>query len=358
MTEPLRVALLGYGLAGRVFHRPLIAVEPGLRLDAVVTASPDRAAAAAADEPGVRVLSSADEVWENTDAYDVVVVATANVVHVEQARAALERGLHVVLDKPMAPDAATAADLADLADAVDRRLIVFQNRRWDAELRTVQRLMAEGVLGPVHRLESRFERWRPTPKGGWRELPDPDQMGGLLYDLGSHLVDQALLLLGPVASVYCVSRAVRGDGLPDDDTQFLLRHTSGAVSLLYASAASAFTVPRFRVLGTRGGYQVDALDSQEDRLREGALPGPEWGREPESAWGVLVDADGGTTVVPSEAGRWPEFYAGVVACLRDGAAPPVDVRDVVQDLRVIDAARESARTGAAVVLDPPAGHLA
>ena len=359
---PLRVALLGYGLAGRVFHAPLLRATPGAELAYVVTSDPARAAAAAAI-PGVTVLASADEVWARADELDLVVVGTANIAHVPQATAALEAGLSVVVDKPLAATSAQAQALVDLADASPGQLHVFQNRRWDSDMLTVRRLAREGALGRVHRYESRFERWRPDPAGTWRDSGRPEEVPGLLYDLGAHLVDQALMLLGPVESVYASVRAVRSPrgGGPDDDTQVLLRHTGGAVSMLWASAVSAFTTPRLRVLGTDGGFEVDALDSQEDALRSIVAAGGEvtadgWGGEPESAWGRLVARDGSVSTVPSERGAWTSYYPAVVAAVRDGAPGPVDPRDVVDDLRVIEAAAESGRTGAAVVLDPPAAH--
>jgi predicted dehydrogenase len=360
--HPVRVALLGYGLAGRVFHAPLVTATPGMRVDAVVTGDPQRAAQVAADLPRARVLGSADEVWAHAGDYDLVVVATANRAHVPQARRALELGLDVVVDKPLAGTPEEAQSLVDLAESRDRRLHVFQNRRWDSEVRTVRRVVAEGALGTVHRLESRFERWRPVPKGGWREDGGPEDLPGLLYDLGAHLVDQALLLLGPVSEVYARARSVRVAGAPDDDTQILLTHTSGAVSLLWASAVSAFTQPRMRVLGTGGGLQIDDLDGQEDQLRAGLRPGDDgWGVMPPEARVTLRTAanDGAdvTTDVVPEPGRWQDYYAGVRASTRDGAPPPVDPRDVVADLRVIRAAVESAGTGSAVRLDPPAAHV-
>ena len=360
-ARPLRVALLGYGLAGRVFHAPLLRATPGVDLAYVVTSDPGRAAEAAA-LPGVAVLADADEVWARADELDLVVVGTANVAHVPQARAALEAGLSVVVDKPLAATSAQAQALVDLAAVSPGQLHVFQNRRWDSDALTVRRLAREGALGRVHRFESRFERWRPDIVGTWRDSGRPEEVPGLLYDLGAHLVDQALLLLGPVESVYASVRSVRGDGTgPDDDTQVVLRHTSGAVSMLWASAVSAFTTPRLRVLGADGGYEVDALDSQEDVLRRlvadgGQLPGDDWGVEAEQAWGRLVGRDGSVAVVPSERGAWTSYYPGVVAAVRDGGPPPVDPRDVVADLRVIEAAAESGRSGAAVVLDPPAAH--
>ncbi len=349
-----RVVLLGYGLAGRVFHAPLIGAEPGLELAAVVTANPERQAQARADLPGVDILSTAEEAW----AYDadLAVIATANSAHVPQATAALSAGMHVVVDKPLAGSASQAQALIDLAAAQGRQLHVFQNRRWDSEILTARSAIDDGLIGSPHRLESRFERWRPTPKGGWREEGPAEDLPGLLYDLGAHLVDQALHLLGPVDRVFASVRRVRAGVTADDDTQILLEHVSGAVSILSVSSASAFSGPRLRLLGTGGGLWIDSLDTQEDALRAGRLPGDErWGVEADDA--LIVTGTEPPRPLPRERGNWAAYYRGVAASLRGESAPPVDPRDVVQDLRVIEAAQESGRSGIAVVLDPPAAHV-
>ena len=350
-----RVVLLGYGLAGRVFHAPLIGVEPDLDLIAVVTSDPERQAQVRADLPGVEVLATAEEAWAS--GADLAVIATANSAHVPQATAALNAGMHVVVDKPLAGSAAEAQALLDLAQSQDRQLHVFQNRRWDSEILTAQRAIRDGLVGTPHRLESRFERWRPTPKGGWREEGPADDLPGLLYDLGAHLVDQALHLLGPVDRVFASVRRVRPAVVADDDTQVFLQHVSGAVSILIVSAASAFAGPRLRLLGTGGGLWIDTLDTQEDALRDGRLPtDDDWGREADDAW-VVTDTAAPRPLV-RERGDWPAYYRGVAASLHGEGAPPVDPRDVVENLRVIEAAHESGRSGTAVVLDPPAGHVA
>lgn len=193
---PLRVGLVGYGLAGSVFHAPLIAATDGLVLDTVVTSDEERRAQARAEFPGVRFAASPQELWERADELGLIVIASPNRTHVPIATAALEAGLPVVVDKPIAGTAAEARGLAALAEERGLLLSVFQNRRWDNDFRTLARLLADGELGEVQRFESRFERWRPQPKGGWRESGDPQEIGGLLYDLGSHVVDQALTLFG------------------------------------------------------------------------------------------------------------------------------------------------------------------
>lgn len=349
-----RVVLLGYGLAGRVFHAPLIGTEPDLELVAVVTGDPERQAQARADLPGVEILTTADEAW-STGA-DLAVIATANSAHVPQATAALTAGMHAVVDKPLAGTAAQAQGLIDLAESQGRQLHVFQNRRWDSEILTARRAIADGLIGTPHRLESRFERWRPTPKGGWREEGPADDLPGLLYDLGAHLVDQALHLLGPVDRVFASVRRVRPGVTTDDDTQVVLEHVSGAVSILSVSSASAFTGPRLRLLGTGGGLWIESLDTQEDALRAGRRPADTgWGSEADDAR-VVTGTDDPRSLA-RERGDWPAYYRGVAASLRGEGPPPVDPRDVVQDLRVIEAAHESGRLGVAVVLDPPAAHV-
>jgi scyllo-inositol 2-dehydrogenase (NADP+) len=353
---PTRVLLLGYGLAGRVFHAPLITAEPDLEIAAVITSDPTRRAQAEADLPGVRIFETADEAWVHAGDFDLAVIATANSAHVPQATAALTAGLHVVVDKPLAGSSTEAEALIDLAAAQGRQLHVFQNRRWDSEILTARRIIDEGLIGTPHRLESRFERWRPQPKGGWREDGPAADLPGLLYDLGAHLVDQALHLLGPVDRVFASVRRVRPGVTADDDTQLILEHVSGAVSILSVSSAAAFNNPRLRLLGTRGGLWIEHLDTQEDALREGRAPGDAtWGVEANDA---LLVTDSEPAVTRSrERGDWPAYYRGVSAALQGTGPVPVDPRDVVDNLRVIEAARESARLGVTVDLDPPARHV-
>jgi predicted dehydrogenase len=342
MSPPRRVALVGYGLAGRVFHAPLIASTPGLHVAAVVTGNADRAAQARHDLADVDVLPTADALWHDADEYDLVVVAAANVAHAPLAESALRSGLDVVVDKPLARDVHAARHLVDLARQQHRRLHVFQNRRWDSDYRTIRALLEDGTLGRVNRLESRFERWRPDPTGAWRESADPAQMGGLLYDLGSHLVDQAIQLLGPAHAVYAETRALRDPATADDDVFLALSHENGAVSHLWASALAGRPGPRFRVLGSRAAFVIEGLDSQEERLRAGHRPSPgePWGKEPVERWGRLEPSGEPVEPVP---GAWPEFYARVAACLDGRCEPPVEVEGVLDAIAVLDAARESSR---------------
>ncbi|WP_037888546.1 Gfo/Idh/MocA family protein [Streptomyces viridochromogenes] len=350
----LRVGLVGYGLAGSVFHAPLIATTEGLALDTVVTSNPERQEQARAEHPGVRVAATSDELLARAADLDLVVIASPNRTHVPLATAALKAGLPVVVDKPIAGTAAEARELAALAEERGLLLSVFQNRRWDNDFLTLRGLLAEGELGDVWRFESRFERWRPQPKGGWRESGDPAEIGGLLYDLGSHVVDQALVLFGPVTRVYAESDIRRPGAEADDDTFIALTHADGVRSHLYVSATTAQLGPRFRVLGSRAGYVKYGLDPQEAALREGARPGPGWGTEPESLWGRVGAGEspltGGGRVEPTLPGDYPAYYAAVAKALLDGGPNPVTALEAAAALDVLEAARRSARDGVAVTL--------
>jgi predicted dehydrogenase len=348
------VGLVGYGLAGSVFHAPLIAATEGLVLDTVVTSNPERQEQARTEHPDVRIAATADELWPRAGELDLIVVASPNKTHVPIATAALEAGLPVVVDKPIAGTAAEARGLAALAEKRGVLLSVFQNRRWDNDFLTLRKLLSEGELGDVWRFESRFERWRPQPKGGWRESGDPAEIGGLLYDLGSHVVDQALVLFGPAASVYAEADIRRPGAETDDDTFIALTHTNGVRSHLYVSATTAQLGPRFRVLGSSAGYVKYGLDPQEAALREGLRPGTGWGQEPESLWGRIGAGEspltGGGNPVPTVPGDYPAYYAAVAKAVREGGPNPVTALEAAAALDVLEAARRSAREGVAVKL--------
>jgi predicted dehydrogenase len=333
-----------------VFHAPLIAAAPGSRLASIVTANPERAARARAEHPDADVLGSAEELWARAGDHDLAVVASPNRTHVPLAAAALDAGLAVVVDKPLAASSADGRRLIELAERRGLLLTVFHNRRWDGDLLTVRRLIEDGTLGAVLRFESRFERWRPERRAGeWRELGSPEDAGGVLFDLGSHLIDQALLLFGTAATVYAEVERRRPGAEIDDDAFVALTHGSGVRSHLWMSQMAAQPGPRFRVLGAEAGYVKWGLDGQEAALRAGARPDPDWGVEPRGRWGVL-GAEDELSPVETERGDYPRFYAGLAAALRAGGAPPVTAADGVAVLEVIEAALESARDGRVVAL--------
>lgn len=340
-----RVGLLGYGLGGRVFHAPLVAATPGLELAAVVTRDPERRAQLRAAHPSAVALDTPEALLGMKEGVDLVVVCTPNRTHAHLARAALEAGLPVVVDKPFATSAAAAREVAALARSRGLLLTVFQNRRWDGDFLTVQRLVRDGALGEVRRFESRFERWSPAVRAGWKESADPEDGGGLLLDLGSHLVDQALVLLGPVATVYAELDRRRPGSAVDDDAFLALRHVSGARSHLWMSRVAAQRGPRFRVLGSTAAFTKHGLDGQEPAMASGAVPGaPGWGEEPAARWGRLGPEDSAAPV-PTAPGAYPAFYASVAAALRGEGPPPVDPAGPIAALEVLEAARRSAGSG-------------
>jgi predicted dehydrogenase len=338
------VAVIGYGLAGAAFHAPFIAATPGLRLAAVVTSDEERRSHAQRDHPDAELMRSADEVWASANDLDLVAIAAPNRAHVPLALAALNAGLHVVVDKPLAATAAEGRRVVERAREQDLMLTVFQNRRWDGDFLTLRKLLAARELGRVHRFESRFERWRPEVGAGWREQPAPEDAGGVLFDLGSHLVDQALVLFGPARNVYAELARRRPGTAVDDDAFVALRHESGVVSHLWTSLLAASAGPRFRVLGDRGAFVKRGLDVQEDALRAGRRPDePGFGDEPAERWGVLATGEGQRRV-PTERGWYGAFYEGVARSIAEGAPPPVDPDDAVRALEVLEAARASAVT--------------
>jgi predicted dehydrogenase len=348
----LRGAVIGYGLAGSVFHAPLIAATPGLRVSTVVTGNPERQAAAARAYPDAVVASNAGEVFERAADHDFVVVAAPNDVHVTLAREALDAGLPVVVDKPFAPTADEARALVERAEELGVPITPYMNRRWDSDQLTLRRLLEEGRLGNVLRYESRLERWRPalSEPRPWSETSAPGAGGGILLDLGTHLVDQASLLFGEVTGVYGELFNRRG-GAADDDAFVALEHASGVRSHIWTSLLAASPGPRLRVLGDQAAYVVTDVDGQEEALVSGARPDDtgDWGTEPRERWGRLTTGQG-SELVPSERGDWPRFYSQLEGALREDSPLPVDPRAAVAGLEVLDAARRSAATGTVVSL--------
>jgi predicted dehydrogenase len=354
-TSPLRVGIIGYGLAGAVFHAPLVASTSGMAVAAIVTSDPERQARARSDYPDAAIHATAETLLADPTLLDLVVVATPNRVHAPLGIAALEAGLPVVIDKPIAPSVNDAERLIATAQRTGKLLTVFQNRRWDNDFLTIRRLIAADLLGPITRLESRFDRFRPALKAGaWRERPEPEEAGGLLFDLGAHLIDQALLLFGPPVSVYAEVDIRRVGAVVDDDTFVALRFAGGQAAHLWGSVIPRKAGPRFRLVGLRGVYEKHWLDPQEAALRTGSRPGDEgWGREPREQWGRLTTEVGGLAVeslVETFPGSYETFYALLRDALLSGGHPPVDPAESLAALRVIEAARESAHTGTTIRL--------
>jgi scyllo-inositol 2-dehydrogenase (NADP+) len=296
------------------------------------------------------VLPSAEALFAAAESHDLVVIAAPNREHVRLGLAAVEAGLHLVVDKPLAASAADAGRLEGAAASHGVVASVFHNRRWDGDFLTLKRLVTEGSLGELLRLESRFDRWRPqVDVSKWREGGGPEDAGGVLFDLGPHLIDQALDLLGPARSVYAEVRRMRPGAEVDDDVFLALEHSSGARSQLWASMLAAQPGPRLRALGSRAAYVKWGLDVQEQALRAGARPGdPGFGQDPPDAWGLLGTEDNAQPL-ETEPGRYVELYEQMERAIRSQSAPdappeppPVPLAAGVATLRVIEAAQASA----------------
>lgn len=340
-AQPIRTGIIGFGLAGRVFHAPFIATNPAFRLDLISTSSAERAAEAKAQHPGAEIVASPEDLLARAGDLDLVILASPAHTHLEQGLAAFEAGASIVIDKPFVPTVSDAKKLIAAAEEAGKVLAVFQNRRWDGDFLTVKKLIAEGKLGTVHRFESTFERWGGPNKDRWQDTTTVEQGAGITYDLGSHLVDQALQLFGPAVVEQAELQTVREGSVSDDDAFISLLHSSGVRSHITISRAAAQSGPRFRVLGSESAYTVYGLDGQEPALKLQQWPGSDgYGVTPEAEWGVLgIDgSEAGLTPVPTEAGNYPAFYAGVAAAIRDGAPAPVDPREALEVVRILERA--------------------
>ena len=332
--EQITVGLIGYGLAGSVFHAPLVNAEPHMRLAGVVTSRKDQVAN---DLPGVRVLGSVEELLADP-AIELVIVASPNTTHVPFARAALHAGKHVVIDKPFAPTLGEADALIALAEEKGRLLSVFHNRRWDDGFLTTRHCIDQGLVGTVAHYEVHFDRFRPAIKQGWRE--QPLKGSGLLYDLGPHLIDQALVLFGLPKAVTSDVITQRPQAVMDDYFHLILDY-GRMRAVLHAATLVCRPGPHFILHGDAGSFSKHGLDPQEAALKAGWRPGmPGWGETIHH--GVLTRADGTETMIETLPGQYEAYYAAIAASIRDGVPLPVTGREARDVMLVLEAALRSA----------------
>lgn len=338
MVGQIRVAILGFGTSGRIFHAPFLAASPEYEIAAIVTGDEKRRAEAAREHPAARLLGAPSEVWEDAGSFDLVVIGTPSSTHESLALQALAAGLDVVVDKPFATSSEAGRSLIEAAAAAGRVLTVFQNRRWDGDFLTVRKLIESGELGSVHRFESRFEWWKPDQAESWKTTSTRAEGGGILYDLGTHVIDQALQLFGPVDDVYAEIDTRRAGVGAEDDVFLALTHSSGVRSQLWMNAVAPATSHRFHVQGSEAGYTSFGLDGQEPALIAGARPlDDRFGETPPERWGTL-SAGAERRLVPTERGDYGEFYRALVPALRGRGEPSVDPADSVSVLEVIERA--------------------
>lgn len=334
--QPIRTAIIGYGTGGAVFHGPLLAADPRYVVTTIVTGDAARQAQAAKMHPRATVLPSVAALKDHASDLDLAVITTPPPSHTDLALEALGRGLAVVVDKPFVVRAADGRKLIEAARDAGCLLTVFHNRRFDGDFRTIRRLLDHQTLGEVRSLESRFEWWKPNEPKAWKAQAGPELGGGILFDLGPHLIDQAIQLFGPVGSTHAeLTRHRAGDG-GDDEAFVSFVHAGGVRSHLAMSSLAPLDRPRFTVVGSAAGYVKHGLDVQERQLAAGLGPGDgDYGREPESGWGRLGGRHGAAPV-PTERGAYPDFYAELAAALTAGGPPPVDPEDALDVIELIE----------------------
>ena len=338
-AAPLRFGIVGYGAGGRYFHAPFVQAARGIELVGVVARSADKKAQIIQDLPGVAVFDSLTDLL--AAGVDAVTVATPPVTRRDLVLEAVAAGVHVVADKPFAPSAFAAAELAEAAEEAGVVLSVYHNRRFDADILTLRKVLDSGRLGDIWRYHSRFDL---DDAGSLEAGPD----GGLLRDLGSHVVDQAVWLFGDVDEV---SAQLDWVDLPEGRTDagfvVILKHANGVASYVSASKLNHVEKKQLLVYGADGSYEFDGTDVQAQAIFAGRRPADDvegWGYEDESRWGVLRTADG-DEVVPSEQGSYVDFYKQFAAAVRGEGEAPSPARDGIRTLAVLDAARRSGEVG-------------
>ena len=336
----IEVGLVGYGLAGRAFHVPVIRAVPGMRLSAIVQRTGNEAAE---KYPDVRIVRSLEELLAIRE-IRLVVIATPNDTHYSFARQCLDAGRDVVVDKPFTTTLAEAQSLVGFAKKAGRLITVYQNRRFDGDFQAIRKLVADGALGRIVRFETNYDRYRPQLKpGAWRESTRAGS--GILFDIAPHLIDHALLLFGLPEAATADVRIERENAVADDAFDIMFHYPRGMRAVLRSSILAAAPRPRFVLYGTQGGFIKQTVDPQENNLRHGNIPkdGP-WGAEPEENWGVLTVPDGdkfSQLRIPSAASDFRDFYANVRDALLGKAAAAVTPEWALNVMRLLEMARES-----------------
>ncbi len=346
MSDSLRVGLIGYGYASKTFHAPLIDGTPGLEL-AVVSSSDE--SKVKADWPGVKVVSEPKHLF-NDPSIDLIVIPTPNDTHFPLAKAALEAGKHVVVDKPFTVTLSQARELDTLAKSLGRLLSVFHNRRWDSDFLTVKALLVEGTLGEVAWFESHFDRYRPQVRNRWREQGGPGS--GIWYDLGPHLLDQAVNLFGLPVSMTVDLAQLRPGAQSTDYFHAILSYPQRRV-VLHGTLLAAAETARYIIHGSRGSYIKYGLDPQEERLKNGErLPQEDWGYDMRD--GVLTQATGEDRVeaapLLTSPGNYPAYYAAIRDALNGHGENPVPASQAIQIMELIERGIESSKQRATVNL--------
>src|SRR6266851_2536320 len=336
----IEVGLIGFGLAGRAFHTPVIRAVPGLHLAAILQRS---GAEAAELYPDVRIVRSMNELLAIPQ-IRLIVIATPNETHYPLARQCLEAGRDVVVDKPFTTSLEEAVSLVQIAKGAKRLLTVYQNRRYDGDFQAIRQLVAAGTLGRIVRFETAYDRYRPQLKpGAWRETQRPGS--GILFDIAPHLIDHALVLFGPPEAVTADVRVERENAVADDAFDITLHYAKSMRAVLRSSILAAAPRPRFVLLGTQGSFVKQTFDPQEMNLRRGHIPGDTaWGAEPEENWGVLTIPAGDSFEqrrIPSASCDYRDYYSNVRDAILGRAALAVTPEYALDVMRMLELARVS-----------------
>lgn len=331
----LKVGIAGYGLAGRSFHAPILA-GTNFEVTAVLTTNDVRKRHAKEDFPAVKIVSTIEELCAQD--LDLIVIASGNQVHLSQALTAVNAGIPTVVDKPMGINVAQTREILDAADSAGVAVTTYFNRKWDSDILTLKRVIRDGQIGRVIRMDSRFERFRPqlNPQS-WRENNSPEDGGGLLLDLMPHLISTAIECFGPANLKSSSIRSVRGGA--DDDCVLVLAHETGVESILSASAVVGAPGPRLRVIGSEGAFVVNELDPQEALLRAGKAPKDGKWEEDTSSQAFIHRGDS-VEEFKTDPGNYASFYSLVHEAIVNKTAMPISPEEILAVSQIIDKARE------------------
>lgn len=346
--EPIHTGLIGFGFSGSTFHAPIIKTIDTLQITNVLSSQPDKVKQ---HFPKAKICESIDEIIQDPE-IELVIITSPNQTHYPYARKALEAGKHVVVEKPFVLSTKEADELIRLSRANGRLISVYQNRRFDSDFLTLQKCISQGILGEIHTYEAHFDRYRPQVRDRWRERDLPGS--GLLYDLGSHLIDQALLLFGTPKTVYADLLKQRPQAKTIDYFHLMLGYESGLRVILQAGCLVKSPGPHFEVHGSKGTFIKHGLDPQEEQLKQGLTPlSPGWGEEAaDQSAKVWFEYEGlqFSAAISSLSGCYENYYKEIAEAIRTGGKLPVTAEEARETIRIIEAAIESGQEGRVVVL--------
>jgi len=336
MKNPIKTAVIGFGLSGKVFHAPFLHTLPGFELSKMLQRHSN---SSQENYPYVEVVNDFDHILHDKE-IELIAICTPNTTHFDFARKALEAGKHIVIEKPFTNTSREADELIEIAKKTDKKIFVYHNRRWDNDFLTIQKVLKNKLIGKLVEYECHFDRFNPVVKeDAWRDVDQPG--GGILFDLGSHLIDQALVLFGKPLSVFADIRAQRPGSKVDDYFELMLYYPAHKV-ILKAGMMVKAPLPRFILHGDQGSFIKHGLDPQEAELKSGKMPeGDNWGVEPKVNWGKLYAAPNGQDVlriIESIPGRYQEFYQNVYDFLRNDAPQAIRPEEARNVIRIIELA--------------------